>query len=156
VNHAIPTAAIREGSLDEILDIHQQVPELEPVADVASYEQRLAGRRWLGLVAEYDGRPAAFKLGYWQNERCFYSWVGGVIPSARRAGLAKALLDAQELRLLQLGVGAVTVKSMNRFPAMMALLITNGYWIVGLEGDDPATSKICFSKPLREVAGRGG
>ena len=93
-------------------------------------------------------RPAAFKLGYWQDQHCFYSWIGGVIPSARRAGLAKALLDAQERRLRELGVAVVTVKSMNRYPGMMALLISNGYWIAGLEGDDPVTSKICFSKPL--------
>ena len=129
------------------------MPELRAASGPWDYEQRIDGRPWLGLVAELEGEPSAFKLGYWQDEHCFYSWVGGVLPAARRAGLAKALLHEQEQRLGALGVGTVRVKSMNRYPGMLVLLISSGYRIVGVEGRDPDTSKILCMKTLQGSVG---
>ncbi len=144
--------SLREGSLTEIFELHQQVPELKPASGPDDYQQRIGERPWLGLVAELAGTPSAFKLGYWQSDTCFYSWIGGVVPAARRAGLAKALLFEQERRLRDLAVETVSVKGMNRYPGMLMLLISGGYQIVGLEGGDPASLKICFSKSLPDGA----
>ncbi len=143
---------LRQGNLAEIFELHKQVPELKPAAGPDDYQQRIGERPWLGLIAELAGTPSAFKLGYWQDERSFYSWIGGVVPAARRAGLAKALLLEQERLLRGLGAQLVSVKSMNRYPGMLTLLISSGYRISGLEGSDPDSLKICFSKSLQDDA----
>ncbi len=63
-----------------------------------------------------------------------------------------ALGSAVTLREGSLAVETVSVKSMNRYPGMLMLLISGGYQIVGLEGGDPASLKICFSKSLPDGA----
>lgn len=47
------------------------------------------------------------------------------------------------------GYQSISVKSMNQYPAMLQMLISNGYQISGYENnDDLALNKICFVKPL--------
>ncbi|WP_139248268.1 GNAT family N-acetyltransferase [Janthinobacterium lividum] len=78
-----------------------------------------------------------------------YSWLGGVLPAHRKSGLAQRVLEAQEAWASAHGFAAVTVKSMNRYPAMLRLLIRNGYQIRLVEHfGDTARERIHFIKPL--------
>ena len=62
---------------------------------------------------------------------------------------AHRLLDRQEAWAAEYGCPAVTVKSMNRYPALLRLLIRNGYRIPAVEHfSDPALERIHFIKPL--------
>ncbi|MEQ8745366.1 GNAT family N-acetyltransferase [Pyruvatibacter sp.] len=47
------------------------------------------------FIAERDGAPVGFKAGYATALRRYYSWLGGVVPSARRQGIARALMREQ-------------------------------------------------------------
>ena len=47
--------------------------------------------------------------------------------------MAQALLEAQEARVIDQGYQQLTVKSRNRFPAMVRLLMLNGYLIEDIE-----------------------
>ena len=72
-----------------------------------------------------------------------------MLPAHRMTGLAQRLLDRQEAWAAEYGFPAVTVKSMNRYPAMLHLLIRNGYRIRAVEHfGDPARECIHFIKPM--------
>jgi GNAT superfamily N-acetyltransferase len=73
----------------------------------------------------------------------------GVLPAHRKAGLAQRVLEAQEVWASAHGFAAVKVKSMNRYPAMLRLLIHNGYQIRLVEHfDDPTRERVHFIKRL--------
>ena len=59
------------------------------------------------------------------------------------------MLDRQEARGAEDGFSAFTVKSMNHYPAMLRLLIRNGYRIRAVEHfGDRTRERIHFINPL--------
>lgn len=140
---------IRDVNLAEILCIHAMIPEMRPAKSTEYYANRIKSRPHLALAAYIDNQPAGFKLGYAENEQTFYSWLGGVVPTYRRMGVAKALIEAQEHWAINAGYTCINVKSMNRYPGMLRLLIGTGYMIEGYEANgEPMEAKILFSKAL--------
>ncbi|PTP53283.1 GNAT family N-acetyltransferase [Vibrio splendidus] len=120
---------VREGSLEEVVSVVEQITEFAKKESVASLSERLAGKTSLILVAEEAGVLLGFKIGYELDENTFYSWFGGVLPIARNKGVAQAQLDIQEQWVKQQGYQQLKVKSRNLFPAMLRLLLRNGYLI---------------------------
>lgn len=140
---------ICEVTLAEVLTIHAMLPEMRPAESTAHYANRIKNRPHLALAAFIDNQPAGFKLGYAEDEQTFYSWLGGVVPAYRRMGVAKALIEAQQHWAINAGYTRIKVKSMNRYPGMLRLLIGTGYMIEGYEANgDPMEAKILFSKIL--------
>lgn len=139
---------IRLGSLDEALGVHNQIEELLSIPDSGYFSERVADKRFLLLVAEIDNVLVGYKLGYWLDDNCFYSWLGGVHPDYRKQGIAKALLLEQERRVGELGVKEIWVKSMNQYKSMLLLLIAQGYAITGVHVNAQGKEKIHFSKKL--------
>lgn len=127
------SAIVREGSLEEVVSVVEQITEFAKKESVASLSERLAGKTSLILVAEEAGVLLGFKIGYELDENTFYSWFGGVLPIARNKGVAQAQLDTQEQWVKQQGYQQLKVKSRNLFPAMLRLLLKNGYLIEKLE-----------------------
>ena len=145
---------IFEAELADVLTIHAMLPEMRPAESTEHYTNRIKNRPHLAVVAYIDNQPAGFKLGYAEDEHTFYSWLGGVVPNYRRMGLAKTLIEAQEYWANNAGYKRIKVKSMNRFPGMLRLLIAAGYVINGYEAnDDPMEAKILFSKSLLDAKG---
>ncbi|WP_281556681.1 GNAT family N-acetyltransferase [Thalassomonas sp. RHCl1] len=142
---------IRQGSFEEAIAIKANIPEMLEVEPVSQLLERIGSSPYLLLIAEVDGELAGFKLGYETSkaQACFYSWQGGVLPAYRSQGIAKKLLRAQEIQVAELGYKKITVKSMNRFPHMMKMLLSNGYHISGYqEKTGPDDAKISFYKRL--------
>lgn len=138
-----------QGGTAEILPLIERVPELGQVMNAFMLQSRLKGRKALILYAKHHDNPVAFKIGYALSDSIFYSWLGGVLPQYRRLGVAKQLRERQEAWVKKQGYSRLRVKSMNRFPAMLQLLIAGGYHICGYEDlGDPACSKIIFEKNL--------
>src|SRR5262249_18065616 len=133
---------IREGSIEDAIEVCRRVPELESV-DRAEFVRRLDPPRALILVAGPAGVRApvvAFKAGYDRyRDGSFYSWLGGVAPEARRGGLAAALIDHQETWARQQGYARIHVKTRNRFVGMHVLLAKKGYRIVSVDAPSPDT-----------------
>ncbi|RXJ69485.1 GNAT family N-acetyltransferase [Veronia nyctiphanis] len=101
------------------------------------------------LVSEHEGALIGFKIGYPLNDKEFYSWLGGVIPSKRKTGAAKRLLLMQETLVAKSQYDALYVKSMNCFRSMLHMLISNGYDITHVENyGDPEKERINFKKIL--------
>ncbi|MDH5917224.1 GNAT family N-acetyltransferase [Vibrio splendidus] len=140
---------VREGSLEEVVSVVEQITEFAKKESVASLSERLAGKTSLLLVAEEAGVLLGFKIGYELDENTFYSWFGGVLPIARNKGVAQAQLDIQEQWVKQQGYQQLKVKSRNLFPAMLRLLLKNGYLIEKLEEkEDINAHRIHFLKQI--------
>ena len=119
----------------QLIQLSQQIPELDRPLTSEVLNQRLQGKKCLILVAYVEGELAGFKLGYEQEEAIFYSWLGGVASDFRRLGLAQSLLEYQETWARRQGYNHIQVKTMNRFPAMLNLLISNQYLITERNAD---------------------
>ncbi|QXO17470.1 GNAT family N-acetyltransferase [Vibrio ostreae] len=128
---------IRIGTLQEAEQVAAQIAEFSRSENRASMALRLAGKRHLILVAEDEQQLLGFKIGYQVDASTFYSWFGGVTAAARNRGVAQQLLEAQERWVTEQGYQALTVKSRNQFPAMLRLLLRNGYLIENFEKVDP-------------------
>ena len=140
---------VREGSLEEVVSVVEQITEFAKKESVASLSERLAGKTSLILVAEEAGVLLGFKIGYELDENTFYSWFGGVSSLARNKGVAQAQLDVQERWVKQQGYQQLKVKSRNQFPAMLRLLLRNGYLIEKLEEkEDINAHRIHFLKQI--------
>ncbi|MGJ8483378.1 GNAT family N-acetyltransferase [Pseudoalteromonas sp. SYSU M81236] len=142
-----PCYTIKPASLDDLLLVDSQIPEFDGRNTLGKLQARIAGVEYLILVAFIDNEPVAYKLGYALDSNTFYSWLGAVAPKCRGKGIAQALLNAQETWVQEHNYRAIKVKSMNRFPAMLSMLIKNSYAIVGYEDrGSPQASKILFYK----------
>ena len=140
---------IKPASLDDLLLVDSQIPEFDGRNSLSKLQARCADVEHLALVAYIENEPVAYKLGYELDSNTFYSWLGAVAPKCRGQGIAQALLNAQEAWAKAHSYRAIKVKSMNRFPAMLSMLIKNGYAITGYEDrGSPQTSKILFTKDI--------
>ncbi|CAI0898766.1 Uncharacterized conserved protein [Serratia proteamaculans] len=123
----------RHATLEEIHRLYQQIPEFGNLHSLADLQLRIESAPVNALIAEIDGQPAGFKLGYQQQDKVFYSWLGGVLPAFRRHGIAQRLLAEQEHWARAQGYQQLTVKTRNQFRAMLMMLIGHHYQIVQLE-----------------------
>lgn len=140
---------IEIGSAADIVALSKQIPEFEQATTLERLQSRLDGAVSLILVAKLEGALVGYKVGYQLTEETFYSWLGGVIPEHRKHGVATLLLNYQEKWVLNSGYKQIKVKSMNRFPGMLNLLISNGYEIVDIEESVCGSEgKIVFLKRL--------
>ncbi|ARP39560.1 GNAT family N-acetyltransferase [Vibrio syngnathi] len=140
---------VREGSLEEVVSVVEQISEFARKESVASLTARLEGKKSLILVAEEANVLLGFKIGYELNSNTFYSWFGGVSPLARNKGVAQAQLDVQEQWAQERDYEQLKVKSRNQFPAMLCLLLKNGYRIEKLEEKEEINeNRIHFVKQL--------
>lgn len=136
---------VKEGTLEDVLSIHNAIPEMNSHHDIEYLQTRLANKRFISLVAELNNQMVGYKLGYWLDNHNFYSWIGGVLPQFRQNNIAQSLLDEQERRVIESGGSNIQVKSMNRFKGMLIFLLKNDYQVTGYE---TLKGKILFDKPL--------
>lgn len=140
----------RQGTLAECVQVVEQIQEFAHKETLESLSARLEGKaRSLIQVAQEGDKLLGFKIGYQLDEQTFYSWFGGVSSLARNKGVAQKLLEIQEQWVAEQGYKQLKVKSRNQFPAMLRLLVRNGYLIENFEEKHPLIeSRIHFVKQL--------
>lgn len=137
------------GTIADVLAVLAQVPEFGAEMSADTIKNRLADKQYLILIARCHNAPIGFKLGYQLTDDQFYSWLGGVAPEHRKMKVASQLRLLQESWAIENGYNAISVKSMNQFPAMLQMLIASGYQICGYENNGSiSNSKIQFIKHL--------
>lgn len=130
----------------EVLDLYASVFE---DADLAFFTNRLKENPDAYILLAFScNKLIGFKIGYPYNKDTFYSWIGGVLPSFRKKGIASKLLNNQELYAKELGFKKMRTKSMNRFKPMMILNLKNNYNIVKIYTNSKQQTKIVFEKTL--------
>jgi len=139
---------IEEGTIAEAVAISKEIPNFHQPPEAAAYEQRLSGVPHLILIAYDDNKAVGFKVGY-ERDGFFYSWMGGVLPSHRRLGIAQALSDRQEEWAKAQNYFSITFKTRNQHKAMLLFAIGNGFDIIGFEEkEDVSTNRIWLRKTL--------
>ncbi|GAA5187081.1 GNAT family N-acetyltransferase [Ferrimonas gelatinilytica] len=139
---------LRDAPLEEIAALTAQIPEFDLPYQLPDYQQRLADTPYRARVMEVAGEAAGFMVGYARDDSEFYCWMAGVLPDFRRLGLSQLLLTDHMEAAAEAGYQRLTVKSRNRYPAMLRLLIQNGFHLVALEkrGDDPQDHRLHLEK----------
>ena len=132
---------IREGSVEEAIDILAGVPELRQDRDLGYYTAKLGTRPYLVLIAANEMAKFGFKIGYALSAEHFYSWVGGVLPAYRGLGVAELLLQTQERWVWSHHYRLITVRTSQNFPAMITMLRKNLYEEIGMDGERMVFSK---------------
>ncbi|HRK74778.1 MAG TPA: GNAT family N-acetyltransferase [Rhodothermales bacterium] len=86
------------------------------------------------LLAYFEGLPVGFKIGYMGNEKVFYSAKGGVLPTYRRNGLARAMLH-QMMDIAQArGYRAFVFDTFpNKHPGMTILALSEGFSVINAQ-----------------------
>lgn len=130
----------------EIKTFNECSPEL--IEDISELEKRvfpepiskeemsrtLQSKFNLITLMAYDGaRPCAYKIGYEQSPKRFYSWIGGVHPDYRRQGLATSLIQRQVELVRQKEYEFLVTHTQNRFREMLILNLKNGFDVVGVK-----------------------
>ena len=105
-------------------------------------------RRLLLLLASLEGEPVGYKLGFQMEPGTFESWRGGVLPAARRQGIARQLMDAQHAWCRAAGFRFVqTLTSADNAP-MLILNLRSGFRITGTKGNRAGRLKVLQEKRL--------
>ncbi len=117
-----------------IVDLFNAV--FRPSRERAFFERRLQGRlNPLILLAQMDGRPVGFAIGYENKPRTFYSWLIGVLPDFRRSGIASQLMEAMAAWAREHDYHTIRFECFNTQRPMLHLAISQNYDIVGLRYD---------------------
>jgi len=120
--------------LSTVVDLFNAV--FRPSRDRAFIERRLDGRiNPLILLAQIEGRPIGFTVGYEIKPSTFYCWLIGVLPDYRRSGVAAQLMEALAALAGESGYKLVRFECFNRQRPMLSLAVNQAYNIVGLRYD---------------------
>jgi predicted GNAT superfamily acetyltransferase len=99
------------------------------------------------FCAREAGRLVGFKAGYATAERIYQSWLGAVLPQARRRGIATRLADLQHAWLAERGYASVETSCRQGNDAMARVNLASGFAIVGTRLD-PHGLQVLWRKPL--------
>ena len=145
----MPAINVKHATVEDVHHLYNLLPEFSALHSLQDLINRLNNRETCILVAYKNEKPVGFKLGYALNDTTFYSWLGGVLPHSRRDGIAQVLLHTQEDWALNHGYQHIEVKTRNCFPAMLIMLIKNGYQLSELEvADNIADNRVRLVKCL--------
>ncbi|TRX55959.1 GNAT family N-acetyltransferase [Fulvivirga sp. M361] len=127
------SVTIYQGTIKEVVNLSLQVPEFKNSYPEEEYITRLKSKKSLVLVASYNGKPAGFKVGYDKDEDgSFYSWMGAVIPSFRKLGVAQKLADYQENWAIKNGYDRIRLKTRNYLKPMLIFALQNDFNIINV------------------------
>ena len=150
--------------------IHYQLYEGQPSGDVLdclvhinetifssgesaeALNEFLAGRTQILLCLAFEGEAVVgSKLGYKERAHYFESWRGGVLPSARRRGVASALMKQQHVWAKEQGFRIISTITNNQNAPMLILNLRHGFKIVGTFLDREKHLKVIQQKRLFET-----
>ena len=137
------------GEYDLIRELYNMV--FRPAVETSFLSRRLEGHhKALVLVAELEGKPVGFSCGYELRPSTYYSWLYGILPDARRLGIASQLMEAEHAWAQNQGYEMVRFECYNQHRPILLLAIKEGYDIVGIRWDSrTAENLVIFEKHLR-------
>lgn len=101
------------------------------------FSERVAEKRKPSVVmADEEGEPVGFKLGYERGNDEFYSWLGAVLPRHRRRGVAAEMMSRQHEWCRKQGYRSIVTETLNDNAAMLILNLRSGFRIVGTRLDE--------------------
>ncbi|MFK8139077.1 MAG: GNAT family N-acetyltransferase [Bdellovibrionales bacterium] len=129
-------------------DLLGEIFQLEKLIFKAPYgkkkiKSKLArNQRHILLIAKRQNEIVGYKFGYEKSKELFYSWIGGVSPSHRKNGIAKALMVEQHKLAKARGYRSVQTATKNQFKNMLIFNLKIGFEITKLVDKEGETSPI--------------
>ena len=112
--------------------------------------QFLGQQRRVHLVlVRHGGEPVAFKVGFQSEPGTFSSWRGGVLPSARRQGVARRMLEVQHAWCREERFAFVQTQTSADNQPMLILNLQSGFRIVGTRINRAGVLKVELEARLR-------
>ena len=138
------------GEYDLVAELYNEI--FRPPENAEYFNRRFHGRtKTLVLVAELDDEPAGFACGYELRPSTYYSWLCGVLPNARRMGIASQLMGAEQAWARENGYEMLRFECVNQARPMIHVAVRDGYDIVGIRWDSRNQSNlVIFQKDLTE------
>ena len=138
---------IREGTIDEVVELTKKIPEFIDPYTAEVYEERLRDAPNLILVSEKQGKVIACKVGYQrENDGSFYSWMGAVSTPFRGLGIATKLADKQEDWVKAKGYTSIQMKTRFELKAMQTFNINRGFEIEKTEEREPKDESVIWMR----------
>ena len=100
------------------------------------------------VLAREHGRLVGFKLGYATAESRYYSWLGGVHPTARGSGVARQLMRRQHRWLEEMGCAQVETSTDPGNAAMARINLQEGFSVCGTRST-PGRVQVLYLKLLK-------
>jgi GNAT superfamily N-acetyltransferase len=117
----------------------------------ATFAEQIDGRRdVLALIAHLEGNPVAYKVGYQDRPRRYYSWTGGVLRDYRGQGVATRMQAWQHGWLRARGYQSVSFNSFNKFRPMLQFGLSSGFVPTGFDVRPENECSIHFTKDLTQ------
>ena len=114
-----------------VLEMEQKVFDTPLSEEIVSKE--LEGRKdILALFAFSQDVCFGYKVGFMQSSEIFYSWIGGVVPSHRRLGIATRLMEIQHSTAKAMSYKFVRTSTRNKYREMLLLNIKFGFDVTGV------------------------
>lgn len=123
----------------------------EPAAAEMAEQLGLAvnGHRWIHLcTATVNGRVVGFKVGRSNDPRTFESWMGGVLPHARKQGIASQLARLQDAWCRNRGFQFIQTETAHDNTAMLTINLKAGFCIAGTYLDRGNRLKVVLQKAV--------
>jgi len=136
------------GELDLIADLYNQV--FSPGVAESFFRRRFQGRHNVTMfVALLDKHHVGFILGFELMPTTFFSWLCGVLPDARRLGVATQLMQALEAYSAEHHYTTIRFECQNQHRPMLHLAISQNYDLIGVRWDTyTASNVVIFEKDL--------
>lgn len=134
--------------LELIAEMYNQV--FSPGQEEDYFRNRFRGRRNAAmLIAQVEGLPAGFVVGFELMPNTYFIWICGVLPDMRRAGIATQLMHGVHAWAKDHHYSSIRFECRNQHRPMLHVAITEGYDLVGIRWD-PATANnfVIFEKEL--------
>jgi GNAT superfamily N-acetyltransferase len=141
--------AVGPAELELIAHLYNQV--FSPREDEEYFRQRFDGRHDVSMfVAMLDRQHVGFTIGFELRPMTYFCWLCGVLPDARRLGVATQLMQAEQAFAVDHGYNIIRFEAQNQHRPMLHLAITEGYDLVGIRWDTAsAANMVIFEKDLR-------
>lgn len=127
---------IKEVSLDDIMVVHEAIPEFNvhfPYT-IETFRERTAGKKMLRIIGYVGGKAAGYIVGYEkENDGSFYCWMAGVHPAHRRNGVLTALMEYQREWAKKNGYKVLKIKTRNNRREMLGFLVKQGFHFTDME-----------------------
>ncbi len=139
-----------QGEIPLISELYSKI--FHPARDAEFFRRRFLGRyNQVVLIASLDDRPVGFYIGFELKPMVYFSWLVGVLPDARRMGIASQLMEAAHHWAIEHGYEHMRFECHNQSRPMLHLGIAQKYDIVGIRWDsDRLSNLVIFEKVLTE------
>ena len=145
--------AADRGDMQTISDLYNQI--FSPPQGEEFFRRRFLGRHNVSVfLAILDEQATGFSIGFELMPSTYFAWMCGVLPDARRLGLATQLMHAIQAFAVDHNYSILRFECLNQHRPMLHVAISEGFDLVGIRWDTAGSNnEVIFEKDLRYLAG---